>query len=117
MIVDDSSDMRKMLRSILTEGEEEMMDILECSDGREAVVQYSLFHPDIVLMDIQLKTMNGFVAAENIYKQEPKAKIFFITSYNSQIFRDKAKKLKAQGFILKDDLSDLQRLLHIKPSW
>jgi len=111
MIVDDNSDMRKMLRSIITEGKEEMIDILECSDGSEGVEQYSQFHPDVVLMDIQLKTMNGFMAAEKIYQQEPTAKIYFITSHNTKIFRDQAKKLNAQGFITKDNLSELQALI------
>ena len=86
--------------------------ILECSDGTEAVAGYAGFNPDIVLMDIEMKEMDGFTATENIYKQDPLAKIIFITSHNTSAFRIKAKKLNAMGFVPKENLTELYKLLH-----
>lgn len=109
MIVDDNAGMREMIReSVCSEKD----TVLECSDGSEAVSAYALFRPDVVLMDVEMKEMDGFTATENIHKQDPGAKIFFITSHNTSAFRMKAKMLNAAGFVTKDNLSELTNLLH-----
>lgn len=109
MIVDDNAGMREMIRYAACN---ENDSVLECSDGTEAVSAFSKFHPDIVLMDIEMKGMDGFTATENIYKQDPAAKIIFITSHNTSAFRLKAKTLHAAGFVTKENLSELTNLLH-----
>ncbi len=114
MIVDDHADMRRLLRRIVSGAPDGTNEIIECSDGDEAVEQFSLYDPDVVLMDIQLKTMNGFDAAEKILRDEPNAKIFFVTSYDTPEFRARAAVVKAKGFISKQNLSELNKLLHFK---
>lgn len=109
MIVDDNAGMREMIRDTVFR---ENDSILECSDGTEAVTGYAGFNPDIVLMDIEMKEMDGFTASENIYKQDPQAKIIFITSHNTSAFRIKAKQLRAKGFVVKENLFELRQLLH-----
>lgn len=109
MIVDDHAGMREMIRDTVC-GEEDT--VLECSDGTEAVAGYDGFTPDIVLMDVEMREMDGFTASENIYKQDPEARIIFITSHNTSAFRIKAKKLKAMGFVPKENLTELYTLLH-----
>ena len=109
MIVDDNAGMREMIReSVCTEKD----IVMECSDGAEAVSAFSAFHPDYVLMDIEMKEMDGFTAAEKIYKNDPAAKIIFVTSHNTSAFRTKAKVLKVFGFVTKENLSELTHLLH-----
>ncbi|MDE3057338.1 MAG: response regulator transcription factor [Bacteroidota bacterium] len=110
MIVDDHADMRRILRSIAFPHTGGTEAIIECEDGAEAVEQFSLHYPDVVLMDIQLKTMNGFDAAEKIFQQEPNAKVVFVTSFATQAFRSRAEKLRAYGFISKENLSELDLL-------
>ncbi|MEW6061495.1 MAG: response regulator [Bacteroidota bacterium] len=109
MIVDDNTGMREMIRDVVC-GENDT--VLECSDGTEAVTAYPQFHPDYVLMDIEMKQMDGFSATEKIYQYDPQAKIIFITSYNTSAFRAKAKILHAVGFVTKENLSELNQLLH-----
>jgi DNA-binding NarL/FixJ family response regulator len=107
MIVDDHADMRRMLRNIVSLGSTDVNEIIECADGDDAVEQYSHWHPDFVLMDIQLKDMNGFETTEKIYLQDPKAKIIFVSSHDTHAYRVKAKTLHAQAFISKENLSEL----------
>ena len=109
MIVDDNTGMREMIRDVACK---ENDTVLECSDGVEAVSAFSKFHPDYVLMDIEMKEMDGFTASENIYKQDPTAKIIFVTSHNTSAFRLKAKTMHAAGFVTKENLSELNQLLH-----
>ncbi len=115
MIVDDHADMRRMLRSIVTDGERKGTEIIECSDGETAVEKYSVHHPDCVLMDVQLKKMSGFEATEKIYESDPNASIIFITSHNTSAFRTKAKLLHAKAFVIKDNLSELDHIIHSIP--
>lgn len=109
MIVDDNAGMREMIRDIVC-GENDT--VLECTDGAEAVSNYPHYHPDYVLMDIEMKQMDGFTASENIFKYDVNAKIIFITSHNTSAFRLKAKTMKSVGFVTKENLSELNYLLH-----
>ncbi|MEW5798135.1 MAG: response regulator transcription factor [Bacteroidota bacterium] len=109
LIVDDNAGMREMIRDIICK---ENDSVMECSDGAEAVSAYPQFLPDYVLMDIEMKGVDGFLATEKIYQDDPQAKIIFITSHNTSAFRAKAKKLRATGFVTKENLSELTHLFH-----
>lgn len=108
MIVDDNAGMREMIRAMTFH---EQDTVMECSDGAEAVSAYNTFKPDFVLMDIEMKAMDGFTASDEIYKLDPAAKIIFITSHNTSAFRLKARTMKAIGFVSKEQLSDLNQLI------
>lgn len=110
MIVDDNAGMREMIRDVACGAND---TVLECSDGAEAVSAYPRFHPDIVLMDIEMAPMDGFTATENIYVLDRRAKIIFVTSHNTSAFRLKAKKMKAAGFVTKENLTDINQFIHI----
>lgn len=112
MIVDDHADMRRMLKSVVAIAAKQPVEIIECADGDEAVLQYEQTHPDYVLMDVQLGATNGFTATERIIENDPKASVIFVTSHNTSAFRTKAKLLHAKGFVTKDNLSELDQLIH-----
>jgi len=112
MIVDDHDGMRRMLRSIVSIGSSEGTEIIECADGEEALIQYAAHQPEMVLMDIQLKAMNGFEVTERIHAIDSQAKIIFVTSHDTPIYRMKARDMRAKGFISKDNLAELDQLLH-----
>ncbi len=112
MIVDDHSDMRKMLRSVVETKLGPSTEFIECDNGEEAVLLYDEEHPNYVLMDVQLKRMNGFEATERIFDHDPNARVIFVSSHNTSAFRLKALTLKADGFVSKDNLSELDLFLH-----
>ena len=101
-----------MLRTIVSLGSCDVQEIIECEDGDNAMKVYPQLQPDVVLMDIQLKTMNGFTVTEQIYQQDPSAKIVFVTSHDTPAHRTKAHVLHAKGFISKENLSELDSLIH-----
>lgn len=72
---------------------------------------YRKYHPDWVLMDIRMKRMNGFQAAETILSSFPEAKIIMITQYNDPKLLQKARCSGACACILKDNLMDIERIL------
>lgn len=111
MIVDDHADMRRMLKNIVLISTVDPVDIVECDSGESAVSEYAFQKPDCVLMDIQLTNMTGFEATEKIYQQNPDANIIIVTSHNTPSFRIKAEKMNVMGFVLKDRLSSITKIL------
>ncbi len=111
MIVDDHADMRRVLRSIVSFSAVKPTEIIECESGEAAVGKYIVHHPDCVLMDVELKDMNGFEATERIYTQDSNANVVIVTSYDTPAFRARAERLHVKGFISKDKLSDIKQIL------
>lgn len=111
MVVDDHSDMRRVITSIIEKSITQPVQFIECESGEGAVDTYKTNRPDYVLMDYQLKQMNGFEAAEEIIKTDKEASIIMVTSYDSPLMRLKAEKLNFKGFITKDNLTEIVRYL------
>ncbi|NUN69643.1 MAG: response regulator transcription factor [Bacteroidetes bacterium] len=109
MIVDDNAGMREMVRDAICTSEDTVM---ECADGTDAVLHYDTFKPAVVLMDVEMRYMDGFTAAERILSIDPAARIIFVSSHNTSAFRLKANRLRAAGFVSKENLSELQNLIH-----
>jgi len=110
MIVDDNPGMREMIRMIVA-GESD--DILECSDGLDAVKQFKAFRPDYVLMDIEMKGMDGFVATAKIHQLDPAAKVILVTNHNLPSFRAKAQSLGTTGFVAKENLAEAAEIIRL----
>jgi DNA-binding NarL/FixJ family response regulator len=107
MVVDDHPGFRQVMISLLqTTGAE----ILECEDGVRAIREYSNFQPDVVLMDIAMKGMDGLTATRQITTRFPSARVFILTQFDDPDLRQAAKQAGATGYLRKDDLSPLQRL-------
>ncbi len=108
LIVDDNSQMRGMMRQFLRSIAGE---ICECEDGIDALACYEKFLPDWVLMDWEMKRMNGLKATRLIVGKYPNAKILLVTQYNDRELRDAADEAGACGVVMKEDLADLRRFL------
>ncbi|MCI0707636.1 MAG: response regulator transcription factor [Ignavibacteriae bacterium] len=85
--------------------------IIECEDGSEALDAYIKYRPDYVLMDIRMKQTNGITATAQIHAFDPGAKVIMVTDFDSPSFRHAAKKAGATGFVAKEQMQDLRRLL------
>lgn len=108
MIVDDNAGMRTMIRSFVCN---ESDSVMECSDGEAAVAAYDGFRPDYVLMDVDVKPMDGFTATERIQEQDANARIIFVSNHNTSAFQLKAKMLKAAGFVSKENLPEIRNII------
>lgn len=105
LIVENSLSVRQILKSVVAPFADE---IEECGDGDDAVLLYEHGHPDFVLMDIDLKEMDGISATRKIMTEDPNAKIIIVTNYDETDLRDEAGKAGACGYILKENLMDLR---------
>ena len=107
LIVDDSEEFRNFLRLALQEKCEYRI-IAEASDGLEAVQQAEELHPDLILMDIRLPTLNGIEAYRRIRNLSPSSKILFVSQEGSaEIVQEVLDQLGANGYLLKLDAAEL----------
>ncbi len=108
MIVDDNRVIHELIRDALLP---DVSDFTDCADGDEAVEMYRLCRPDWVLMDVMMKRMDGLKATEAIIAEDPGAKIIIITQHTEPGIREQAMQAGATGFVLKDNLEDIARLV------
>ncbi|MBO6534892.1 MAG: response regulator transcription factor [Balneolaceae bacterium] len=111
MIVDDHIDIRRILRQIISVGHTGELQFIECESGEDAIQLYKTELPDLVLMDIELKNMNGLEAAASILNRNKDAKVLIVSSHDSPSVRKKAALLPIKGFVSKDDLSQVRQYL------
>jgi NarL family two-component system response regulator LiaR len=100
LIVDDHHVVRKGLRMVL-ELETDFEIIAEASEGNEALKQYELQHPDIVLLDLQMEPMDGISTLKEIKRADPEAKVIVLTSYIDSTHALPAIEAGASGYLLK----------------
>jgi len=99
LLVDDSTYIRTVLGSIITEAGFEVAD--EAADGEEAIRKYMNLKPDLVLMDVIMEPMNGMEATKAILDKDPEAKILMVTVLEDRgLFAD-LMKIGAKGYIMK----------------
>lgn len=109
LIVEDNAAVRRVIRSIVASVAD---DIHECADGSDALQYYRDWHPDFVLMDIEMKRVDGITATQQIVASDPMAKIVIVTNYDDVVLRDAAQKAGACGYIVKENLLEIPSLLH-----
>ena len=107
LIVEDSDQFRRMLVSMLRAYYDE---IYECTDGKDAKTAYKKYKPDWVVMDVEMKNMNGLTATKNIKSDHPEAHVVIMTQYRDPEIRIEAASAGADKFILKDNIIELKNL-------
>ena len=90
--------------------------ILECSDGGEAIEAYEANLPDFVLMDISMQLFDGLTAAKMILSRHPEAKIIIVSQHQDARTRETALAIGVTAFVGKDDLTPLRDLIVKKAS-
>ena len=106
VVVDDDQLVAISLKTIL-ESDPQVTVAATGNDGKDAVALYESEHPDVLLLDIQMKEMSGLEAAEQILEKDPAAKILFLTTFSDDEYIIKALNLGAKGYILKQDFEGL----------
>jgi len=112
LIADDHEVMRRGVRGLL-ESHDEWAVCGEAFEGREVVVKSRELRPDLIIMDINMPGLTGIDAAQQIRKENPKAKILFFSVHESAQTVREVVNAGAQGYVAKSraghDLVDAVR--------
>ena len=90
MIVDDYADAREMMKILV---QLQGYDVIEATDGFEAVEKTAQCRPDLIFMDLALPVMDGATATRNIRELEGlnKVSIIALTGFSNTSFREAVK--------------------------
>ncbi len=107
LIADDHPIVRQGLRTII-ESAPDLTVIAEAGDGKEALQMLLQLKPQVAVLDIDMPLMDGFSVARVLREKEPGIEIIFLTVHREGSFLDKARKVGAKGYVLKDSaLADI----------
>ncbi len=103
-ITDDSRPVRENLERTLSYFED--LDILwTAADGDEAVKNIASLRPlpDLILMDIEMRRMDGIEATRKIREMAPEIHILMLTIFEEETHIYNAIRAGAAGYLLKDE--------------
>lgn len=101
LIVDD----HKLIRdtwSFILNSDLRFQVIAEADSGKNAIELAESYHPDIILMDINMSPMNGFDATREIRKVSPESKIIGVSMHSQPAYAKKMLQVGAMGYITKN---------------
>jgi len=108
MIVDDNAGMRTLVRQMVGSKFEH---VIECSSGEECLQQFPKSRTEWVFMDIQMDGLDGISTTRELKQRFPDTKIVIVTRFDDTDLRSAAREAGASGYVLKNNLMDLQKIL------
>lgn len=101
VIVDDEKFVRGALRTYLSQAAD-LVVVGEGENGADAVRLAHEYHPDVMLIDIQMPVMDGIAAIRKIVAQIPEVRILVVTGHISDTYLKAALIAGASGYVVKD---------------
>jgi len=101
LLVDDQELVRSGLRRILRR--KDGFDVVgECSDGSEVPAAVAAYAPDVVVMDLRMRTVDGIEATRRLVAQPDAPPVLALTTFDDDELLSGVLRAGAAGFLLKD---------------
>ncbi len=101
VIVDDHQIVLDGLRAMLSGYASSVQIVGEACEPEDAIALIADAEPDIVLLDVRLRSNSGLDLCAAIRRRRPECKIVFLTVYDDEQYLYQAIRLGASGFLLK----------------
>jgi DNA-binding NarL/FixJ family response regulator len=115
MIVDDHPLWRNSLRQVL-EHKKAGTIVAEASNGAEALEAARDAQPDVIIMDMDLPTVNGVEATRQLLAERPDTKVLFLSASDTKDKVLEAIEAGASGYLIKtadpDEIANAVRRVH-----
>lgn len=112
LIADDNGLFRSALDAILAT-EPSIRVVGRASDGEEAVRMAADLQPEVVLMDLSMPVLDGFLATRRIQEEAPRARVLVLTGSPERTDVEQAEEAGAAGYVTKDRIaSELVAAIH-----
>lgn len=111
LLVDDQELVRSGLRRILRR-RDGIVVVGECADGDEVLAAVAEHQPDVVVMDLRMKRVNG-IEATNALAEHGGPPVLALTTFSDEELLSGVLRAGAAGFVLKDSpAEELIRAVH-----
>lgn len=98
LLVEDDYLIADMIERILSELG--YNNIIEASNGKQAIEKTRIMKPDIIIMDIEMPEMNGIEATQIIQDKYP-TPVIILTAYENSKFIEQASKAGVSAYLIK----------------
>ena len=105
LIVDDHEIVRAGIKRLF-ENIPKLNIVADLGSGEEAYQFLQKNTVDLIIMDVSMPGKGGIETTNQIKKRYPKIKILMLSMHDNAMIIEKAMKAGADGYILKNDLSD-----------
>ena len=105
LLVDDHVIVRQALSRLL-HGEPDLEVVGEASEGREAVGMTRQIVPDVVIMDVSMRGMNGIEATRVIHAELPSVQVIGLSMYDEREQGEAMREAGAVNYVSKMGPSD-----------
>jgi DNA-binding NarL/FixJ family response regulator len=103
LLADDHTILRQGLRRIL-ESDSELEVVAEAASGAEAVRLAESMRPDVAVVDIGMKILNGIEATAQIVRRSSQTAVLILSMFSEDRYVIRAVKAGARGYLLKDSV-------------
>jgi DNA-binding NarL/FixJ family response regulator len=114
-LVDDHPLLRQGIAALVAD-QTDLQLVAQASNGLEAIEQFRIHRPDVMLMDLQMPGMNGIDAMIAIRGEFSEARFIVLTTYTGDVQIVRALKAGARAYLLKSllhrELLDTIRAVH-----
>lgn len=101
LLADDHTLVRQGLRRIL-ESQEDLRVVAEAGSGTEAIEMAREHKPDLALLDVGMKGLNGLEALAQLRRYLPGLSVLMLSMHGDERYVLRAVREGASGYILKD---------------
>lgn len=113
-IADDHTLLRQGLRRIL-ESRPGMIVVAEAGSGLEAVEMARIHEPDVAVVDVGMKELNGIEATIQILRASPHTAVLILSMHSDERYVTQSVRAGARGYLLKDAVEEelIQAIEHV----
>ena len=101
IVADDHPVVREGIGALVN-SQQDMKVVGEAANGKQAVQQFLLHRPEVLLLDLRMPEMNAIEAIRAILEKAPEARIIVLSTYNGDEDIYQAMKAGAKAYLLKD---------------
>jgi len=101
LIADDKPQLRDIWQYIITTRSSYSL-VASCNDGQEAIDAAGTHQPDIILMDISMRPVNGIEATAEISKRYPGIRVIGMSTLTDESYINRMLSAGASGYVTKN---------------
>lgn len=101
LICDDEGIVRQSLQFMIEKAFGDECELEFARNGRTAIELAESFHPDIILMDIQMPGINGIEAMQEIRREDKHVVFIVLTAYDKFEYTQKSIDIGVLSYLIK----------------
>ena len=111
MIVDDQSDVRFLIRTIIEGADHGLFVTGEAASGHEALARIEQDDPVVVVLDEMMPAMSGLETLRHIRRTRPRQVVIMCSAFLDDDLAERAHAFGAEAWISKEEIHGLPEMI------